>query len=53
MIRFRPDTKQICVLAMAAALALVSLMVPLDDNRQVRHDPESAVVGDTLANHGR
>lgn len=33
MIRFRPDTKQLYVLALAAALALVSLMVPIDDGK--------------------
>mgnify|MGYP000001565132 CR=1 FL=1 len=38
MIRFRPDAKQVCVLVLAAALALVSLMVPLDNGSKAGRD---------------
>mgnify|MGYP000314169884 CR=1 FL=1 len=38
MIRFRPDAKQVCVFVLAAALALVSLMVPLDDGSKAGRD---------------
>ena len=50
MIRFRPDTKQLCVLALAPALALVSLMVPIDDGKP---GPGSAMPsGEHLAHGG-
>lgn len=50
MIRFRPDAKQLCVLAFAAALALVSLMVPIDDGKP-GHD-SATPAGEHLAHGG-